>query len=781
MEAKKRNLGQKGPTKKLKKTASIEQPNKDIQGELLLTGSTLTGETDTSKTEAGPIQSEDEAYDFYVMSDNAEWEKTTITELEKRRQGIRCISRNEWIPGKYKLDNLIEPVNICKKVVVGFAPSPAIGSTNYLAQSVVQRMLDENSTGKLIPVRISEDSIIPEALNVLHSANGWEDNLCEKLFFALDAMAAGKSSYTLEGSKDEQISCPSHGKNLLEFYCSTCKKSACEDCKHVIRCYQNNHNVIPMKTAVHEFNQNATEVMNIAQGIQIKLKGTLDVINNDRSDFEHHLKLCKQAIEVKEKALINKIKEKGKKLISDFEEIYKEKKNVVDSQVKNIDTKLTKVNNVMASISTMMNKPQETETLEYHKTTINTVRDEILGTDFDKSFHKKNITPTFIPSTHLDEVMNTECIGKITTVDGIYKVDQDDEAITVTKGQTFVVTVSSLSESDASKLSATLSNPSHEESATEVEYQGNGEYKITGKCNVEGDWQMKIIAGEAHIKGSPVNIKVEALGLVHTIGNISDYKEHMKENKVTDVVLDTDGCILVSSASKDILKFNQSGSFVAKIQVPQNVQVDSMHLMCDGHMVYSDFLGKCVVMCDDKFKEIISFGKGKLKYPWGLTVNKKTGVLYVTDSEAHCVFKFNVDDGRLLGKIGSEGSEVGQMNKPNVVTLTKEGHMIIADFANSRIQMFDANDKFMRILVGCGKEDGKIWAPCGVTMDMDENIIVSSNHKLQLFDKNGVFIKRIDHKDDGLDIPAGISVISNRPRRVAVANHNANNVKSFNY
>ncbi|XP_033125436.1 E3 ubiquitin-protein ligase TRIM71-like [Anneissia japonica] len=436
----------------------------------------------------------------------------------------------------------------------------------------------------------------------------------------------------------------------------------------------------------------------------------------------------------------------------------------------------------MASISTMMNKPQETGTLKSHKTTINTVRDEVLGNDFDKSFYKKNITPTFIPSTLLDVVMNTECIGKITTVDGMYKVDQDDEAITVTKGQTFVVTVSSLSESDACKLSATLSNSSHEKSATEVEYQGNGEYKITGRCNVEGDWQMKIIAGEAHIKGSPVNIKVESLGLVHTIGNISDYKEHMKGNKVTDVVLDTDGCLLVSSSSKDILKFNQSGSFVAKIQVPQDVKVYRMHLMCDGHMVYSDILGKCVVMCDDKFKEIISFGKGILKYPMELTVNKKTRVLYVADREAHCVFKFNVDDGRLLGKIGSEGSEVGQMNEPIDVTLTKEGHMIITDFDNSRIQMFDANDKFMRTLVGCGlKEDGKVWAPCGVTMDMDENIIVSSNHKLQLFDKNGVFIKRIDHEDDGLNVPAGISVISNRPRRVAVANYNANNVKIFNY
>ena len=164
-----------------------------------------------------------------------------------------------------------------------------------------------------------------------------------------------------------------------------------------------------------------------------------------------------------------------------------------------------------------------------------------------------------------------------------------------------------------------------------------------------------------------------------------------------------------------------------------------------------------------------------------MTINETNRIIYVADREAHTVFKFNVDDGRMLDKIGSEGSEVGQLKRPQDVTLTKEGHVIITDFYNNRIQMFDDNDKFIRILVGYGEEDGKVWGPRAVTMDKDENIIISSNDKLQLFDKDGVFIKRIDHKDDGLNVSAGITVISNRPRRVAVANHIPNNVKIFNY
>ncbi|XP_033119039.1 tripartite motif-containing protein 2-like [Anneissia japonica] len=606
-----------------------------------------------------------------------------------------------------------------------------------------------------------------------------------------------------EGSSDEQNKCKVHCKNSLEFYCSTCNKSACKQCEHILYCHKKQHKMIPMSTAVIEFNSDANEVVKVAHEIKNKLTKKLEFITRNKSEIDSQINLCRTAIGIQEQKLMEKVAEKSKELMSDVEEIYKEEKEDIDSILQDIDSKMTQVNNLLASINTIMNKPEEKEVLESQQKNLKAVRDTVHRTDFYRPVQKskkKRITPRFIPSTRLDELINTEGIGKIITADNAYKVDNDDEAgisnitvgstykvakddqvITVTKGQPFVVKVTSKAVSDTSRLGATLRKASGEELATEIKYQGNGEYKITGRCNVEGDWQMKITFGVTQINGSPVNIKVESLGLVHTIGNIPKYKEHSKKAKVSGVILDTDGCILVSSYSKDILKFNQSGVYVAKRQVRQNVHVNEMHQIGDGHMVYSDDLGHCVVMCDDKFQEIRSFGKGILECPNGLTVNRETSILYVVDRGAHCVFKFNVDDGRLLGKFGSEGSKFGQMNDPSDVTLTKEGYVIVADCDNNRIQMFNEKEKFKEILIGCGKKDGKVWGPCGVTIDMDENIIISSNHKLQLFDKNGVFIKRIDHEDDGLDIPCGITVISNRPRRVAVANHEANNIKIFNY
>ncbi|XP_071956068.1 uncharacterized protein [Antedon mediterranea] len=581
------------------------------------------------------------------------------------------------------------------------------------------------------------------------------------------------SLYRLDKKEEDDFpdKCKFHSYRILEFYCSNCCKSGCEKCEHVLHCYQNGHNVIPFKIAVEEFNKNVTEVMKIAEEIKDKLKETSDTITKERSDFESRIQICRTAIGLQEENMMKKIQEKSRTTMADLDKIEQENKKVGVDVVKQIDSKLTQVNEMLPLFTTMMNKPEERETLKSHEANITDFRNEAWETKFDESSFKK-LAPSFIPSKNLDRMIDLEGIGKIANANCAYEVSEDDKSITITKGQPFEVKVSSSAGSETCLLSATIFNESGEESATEVKHQGSGEYKITGRCQKVGDWKMKITAKGEEIKGSPVDIKVEAPGLVHTIDNTVN-------EKLIDVVLDKNGCLIVSSQSKQLFKFNQEYSFIGIMEVPGEANVFCMHQMDDGHIVYSDFLNKTVVMCDDQFKQICVFGKGSLKDPRGLTVNKETRTMYVADWKCHCVFKFHLDSGKLLSKIGPMGSNKGQMINPEGVTLTKEGNLIVADSRNHRIKMFDANDKFMRILVDSGEEDGYVESPYNIIIDCEENILISSINKLQLFDKNGVFIKRID--DGGLSIPGGLSLISNRPRRVAVADEDLNNLKIYNY
>ncbi|XP_071953394.1 tripartite motif-containing protein 2-like [Antedon mediterranea] len=583
---------------------------------------------------------------------------------------------------------------------------------------------------------------------------------------------SGHSLYKLEDNDLPINKCKIHGAScMLEFFCQTCSKCGCKKCEHVVRCYKNKHKVIPFTTAAEKFNQNAIEVKKTIEGIKKVLKRTLSTISEDKAEMESEFKLCRTAIELEEEKIIKKVQEETRALITDLEKTYKENKDVVDSRVQNIDSTLITVNEVSLLLIAMMNKPEERQTLKSHKAHINSVNKEVLEQNVDKSIFQSMITPSFIPSKNLENVINLEGIGKM--YECMPEVVEDDTCITVTTGQLFAVKVSNVAESKTSLLSATLIDISGKESTAYVE-QGSGKYNILGRCHNEGEWKMMITSRAQQIHGSPVNIKVEAPGLVHTIGNIKTHKN----KHVTDVLLDKNGCIIVSSGSRDLLKFNQAYSFIGRITV-HHADVAFMHQMDDGHIVCSDFLNRAVVMCDDQFQNIRTFGKGILKNLSGLTVNMKTRSMYVADWKCHSVFKFNIDNGQLIGTIGSEGDKKGQMNSPEGVTLTNEGNLIVADCRNNRIQMFDANDKFMRILVDSGKKDGHVHYPHYVTIDSEENMLVSSNNKLQVFDKYGAFIKRIDNGE--LTSPLGIEIISYKPRRVAVSNLGTNNVNIYNY
>ncbi|XP_071954612.1 uncharacterized protein [Antedon mediterranea] len=125
----------------------------------------------------------DNDYDFYIISNSAGWEEKVIQDLQRENPDVKCLSRKDRTLGKYEIDNLIEPVKKCKKVLVGFTSEPVTDKLKYVSATAIQRMLDDNTLdqGKLILVKVTEDAVIPPSLETLSVFNGWEEGLCHKL------------------------------------------------------------------------------------------------------------------------------------------------------------------------------------------------------------------------------------------------------------------------------------------------------------------------------------------------------------------------------------------------------------------------------------------------------------------------------------------------------------------------------------------------------------------------------------------------------------------------
>ena len=86
----------------------------------------------------------------------------------------------------------------------------------------------------------------------------------------------------------------------------------------------------------------------------------------------------------------------------------------------------------------------------------------------------------------------------------------------------------------------------------------------------------------------------------------------------------------------------------------------------------------------------------------------------------------------------SGDSESEQLSPPSGFAFTPEGHFILSDDFNHRIQIYDG-DKLLGSFGEKGKGSGQFHYPKGIAVDADGNIYVADswNHRVQKFDSQG--------------------------------------------
>lgn len=122
--------------------------------------------------------------------------------------------------------------------------------------------------------------------------------------------------------------------------------------------------------------------------------------------------------------------------------------------------------------------------------------------------------------------------------------------------------------------------------------------------------------------------------------------------------------------------------------------------------------------------------KNNLKKPVGVIFSK--GKLYVSDIGDHKVKVFN-QEGKLLFKIGKQGSEPGNFRFPVGIAIDESGNIYVADTGNRRVQVFSSRGKFKTAIGG-----GDI----SVIFNLPRSIAIDSLGRIHVVDTaaNKVFV-----------------------------------------
>ena len=154
---------------------------------------------------------------------------------------------------------------------------------------------------------------------------------------------------------------------------------------------------------------------------------------------------------------------------------------------------------------------------------------------------------------------------------------------------------------------------------------------------------------------------------------------------------------------------------------------------------------------------------GQFLRPHDLDFSPDEEILYIADRDGARIQAFD-KEGNFLFKWGKKGTGEGEFTTPYGVDVDSEGNVWIADRGNHRIQKFDSQGNFI-MLFGNGdfkhsSEPGKFDNPRHVLVDKDVKYVYvadSKNDRIQKFDVNGTFIKVIGKSGVG---PGEFSLIT---------------------
>jgi sugar lactone lactonase YvrE len=179
-----------------------------------------------------------------------------------------------------------------------------------------------------------------------------------------------------------------------------------------------------------------------------------------------------------------------------------------------------------------------------------------------------------------------------------------------------------------------------------------------------------------------------------------------------------------------------------------------------------------IMVMDSHGKMLRSWGDNLVLSAHGLRISPD-GFVWITDKTGDQVFKFS-PDGELLMTLGQKGvagamDATDALNGPSDVVVGKNGDIFVADgeSPNTRVVKFSKDGKFIKFWGTKGAGPGELNLPHNIALDSAGNVYVANrnNKRIEVFDANGKYLNQLSQfgppasiyisKDDTLYVAAG--------------------------
>lgn len=186
---------------------------------------------------------------------------------------------------------------------------------------------------------------------------------------------------------------------------------------------------------------------------------------------------------------------------------------------------------------------------------------------------------------------------------------------------------------------------------------------------------------------------------------------------------------------REVRRWGSMGRGPGQFIYPTDVAFDDA-----GHVFVSEYGDNDrIQVFDREGKYLYEFGKpgrgpGELSRPQSMVIDH--GLVYVTDACNHRIAVFKTD-GTFVRNMGSTGGGLGQFRFPYGLAEDRDGHLVVCEFGNNRVQLVDKQTGMGLKTWGLpGTQPGELRYPWAVAVDKRGRIITvdSGNNRLQVFE-----------------------------------------------
>ena len=110
-------------------------------------------------------------------------------------------------------------------------------------------------------------------------------------------------------------------------------------------------------------------------------------------------------------------------------------------------------------------------------------------------------------------------------------------------------------------------------------------------------------------------------------------------------------------------------------------------------------------------------------------------------------------------RLGTPVRVMAGLKRPRGIAINSHGDIIVSEWNSHRIAVLDGTGKVIRRFGSQDDKPEQMEHPTGVTVDRDDNVYVTSEHKLKKFSRDGHLIKTVGqkgNKEGEFDYPGGV-------------------------